>query len=164
MIYRYRVWQTLSGNSGSFFCPFTHLKNPPKITILKKWTTKNKNARDTILHMGTKNHNHEVQFFRYGVRGTEFFVEFFCLFTPNNLENQNAEKMKKVSGDVIILHMCTKNQDHMMHASWDMECNRHNILSFWANFCPFTPLMTQKIKILKKWKKHLEISFYTCAP
>ena len=29
-------------------------------------------------------------------------------------------------------------------------------LSFWI-FCPFTPLKTQKIKILKKWKKHLEI-------
>ena len=110
MIYRYRVWQTLSGNSGSFFCPFTHLKNPPKITILKKWTTKNKNARDTILHMGTKNHNHEVQFFRYRVRGTEFFVD-----------------------------MC--------------------------HFLPFYPLTTWKIKMLKKWKKYLEMSsFYTCVP
>ena len=29
-------------------------------------------------------------------------------------------------------------------------------LSFWI-FCPFTPLTTQKLKILKKWKKHLEI-------
>ena len=34
-------------------------------------------------------------------------------------------------------------------------------LLFWANFCPFTPLATQKIKILKK-KNHLKIlSFYT---
>ena len=31
---------------------------------------------------------------------------------PNNLENQNFEKMKKKSGDAIILHMCTKNHDH----------------------------------------------------
>ena len=105
MIYRYRVWQTLSGNSGSFFCPFTHLKKPPKITILKKWTTKNKNARDTILHMGTKNHNHEVQFFRW--------------------EEQN----------------------------------------FLSNFFAFLPLTTWKIKMLKKWKKYLEMSsFYTCVP
>ena len=38
----------------------------------------------------------------------------------------------------------------------------NNFLSFWAIFCPFTPLTTQKIKILKKWKRHLEIlSFYT---
>ena len=36
-------------------------------------------------------------------------------------------------------------------------------LSFWTIFCLFTPLTTQKIKILKKWKKKsLEISsFYT---
>ena len=29
---------------------------------------------------------------------------------------------------------------------------RQNFLSFWARFCPFTPLTTHKIKILKKWK------------
>ena len=28
-----------------------------------------------------------------------------------------------------------------------------NFLWFWTIFCPFTPLKTQKIKILKKWKK-----------
>ena len=40
-----------------------------------------------------------------------------------------------------------------------------NFLSFWAIFCPFTLLTTQKIKILKFWKKHLEISsFYTSVP
>ena len=38
-------------------------------------------------------------------------------------------------------------------------------LSFWSIFFPFTPLTTDKIKILKKWKKHLEMSsFYTCVP
>ena len=53
----------------------------------------------------------------------------------------------------------------MMYGSWDMECNGQNFLSFWTIFCPFTPLTTQKIKILKKWKKHLEISsFYTSVP
>ena len=42
------------------------------------------------------------------------------------------------------------------------------ILSFWTVFCPFTPLpplTAQKMKISKKWKKHLEISsFYTSVP
>ena len=38
--------------------------------------------------------------------------------------------MKKFAGDIIILHMCTKNHNHMMHASWDMECDRQNFLSF----------------------------------
>ena len=39
------------------------------------------------------------------------------------------------------------------------------ILSFRAIFCPFTSLMTPKIKNWKKYKKLLEIlSFYTCVP
>ena len=45
---------------------------------------------------------------------------------------------------------------------------RYNTLYFlfWAIFCPPPlPLKTQKNKIYKKWKKHLEISsFYTCVP
>ena len=53
---------------------------------------------------------------------------------------------KKIAGDIIILHMCTKNYNQMRYRS------------FSAIFCPFAPpLTTQKIKILKKWKKHLEM-------
>ena len=70
-----------------------------------------KTAEDIIiLHKCTKNDNHEVGFLRYGKRQTFLsFWAIFCPFTP--LENQNFEKMKKASGDVIILHMCTKNHD-----------------------------------------------------
>ena len=32
--------------------------------------------------------------------------------------------MKKAHGDIIILHMCTKNDDHMMYRSWDMVRDR----------------------------------------
>ena len=60
--------------------------------------------------------------------------------------------MKKMPGDVIILHKCTKNHDHMLYCLWDIVCDRY-YFSFWAIFCPFTPLTTEKIKILKKWKK-----------
>ena len=54
----------------------------------------------------------------------------------------------------------------MMYSSWDMVCDRCNCyFSFWAIFCPFTPLTAQKIKTLKKWKMYLEISpFYLRAP
>ena len=34
---------------------------------------------------------------------------------------------------------------------------------FWTIFCPFTNLKTWKIKIFKKWKNCLEISFNTFA-
>ena len=57
--------------------------------------------------------------------------------------------MKKFAGDIIILHICTKNHSHMMYSSWDREWDRQNFLSFRAIFCPFSPLATQKIKNLK---------------
>ena len=38
-------------------------------------------------------------------------------YSSNNQKNQNFEKMKNPSGDVTILHMRTKNHDHMMYAS-----------------------------------------------
>ena len=95
---------------------------------------------------------------------TEFFVSlghFLPFYFPNNLENQNFE-VKRVSGDVIILHKWTIDDNHMMYGSWDMKCNKQNVLSSWAIFCLFISITTRKIKILKKWKKHLEMSsFYT---
>ena len=65
---------------------------------------------------------------------------------PNNLKNQSFEKMP---GNIIILHLHTTNDDHMMYGSWDMEPDRQNFLSFQTIFCPFTHVTTQKIKILK---------------
>ena len=54
----------------------------------------------------------------------------------------------------------------MLHCSLDMAHNGFNYyFSFWAIFCPFTPLTAQKSKFWKKWKKSLEISsFYICVP
>ena len=45
------------------------------------------------------------------------FGPFFALLAPNNQKNQNFEKMKKMPGDIIILHMCTVNDNHMMYGS-----------------------------------------------
>ena len=90
---------------------------------------------------------------------------FLLLYPTNSPKKQNFEKMKKTPGYVIILHMGTKIYDQMMYGYWDMVCDKCNYFSFWANFCPFTPLTARKIKILKKWKKHLEISsFYIWVP
>ena len=160
--------------------------------------------------MYQKPQSNEVWFLRYGARQIEFFVilgHFLPFDPPNNLENQNFEKNKKTSGDVIILRLCIKNHNHTMCGSWDIRhdrifchfrpffalwpaqqpkkskfCKNENkawryyhftlvyhkwqsydvwslrygvwqtwyFLSFWANFCLFTPLTT--------WKKILEIS------
>ena len=90
------------------------------------------------------------------------FGPFLALLPCKNLKNQNFKIMKKPPGDTITLHICTINGNHMMYGSWDIEHDRPNFLLFCTMFCPFTPQKTKKIKILKKWKKHLEIlSFYT---
>ena len=43
---------------------------------------------------------------------------------------------------MIISSMCTTNDNHMIYGSWDIECDRHNFLSFLTSFCPFIPLTT----------------------
>ena len=100
--------------------------------------------------------SNDLCFLRYGVQWTECFVildPFWHFYPPNNLKIKPLKKMKKILRDIIILHMCTRNDNHIMYGSWDMEHNGHNFLSFWTIFCPFTTLTTQKIKILKKGKK-----------
>ena len=72
---------------------------------------------------------------------------------------------KKTPGYIILLHMCTMSEGHMMDGSWDIECDRHNFFSFCTNFCLMTLLTTQKMKILKKWEKHLKrLPLYLSSP
>ena len=63
--------------------------------------------------------------------------QFLPFYPANNLKNQNFEKIKKPSGEITTWHMCTINDNHMMHGSWDMKRNGQNFLSFWTVFCPF---------------------------
>ena len=83
----------------------------------------------------------DVWFLRY--KGTTdrfwWFWATFCSFTLLTIRKTKIlKKFKKRHGD-IILHLRTKNDNRMMYGSWDMECNRHNFLSFWTIFCPITP-------------------------
>ena len=111
--------------------------------------------------MVTINDNHMMYGFWDMGHGRQNFLSFwtfFCPFTPlttqpNNPKNQNSEKMKKTPRDIIILNMFTINCNHMTYGSWDIEHDRPNCLLFWTIFSLFTLLKTQKIKILKKWKK-----------
>ena len=68
--------------------------------------------------------------------------------------------MKKMSEN-IILHKHTKNHDHMLYCFWDMVHDRCKCyFSFWAIFCPFTPLAFQKMKIKKKMNKKLNWRYH----
>ena len=48
-------------------------------------------------------------------------------------------------GDIILLHMCTINLDHMMYRFWDIKCKGQSFLSFWE---------IRKIKIFWKNEKN----------
>ena len=68
--------------------------------------------------------------------------------------------MKQFAGDIIVLHMCSKNRNHMMYGYWD----RTNFLTIchFLLFCypqpPSLPLTIQKNESFEqKWNKFLEI-------
>ena len=104
---------------------------------------------------------YNIWFLKYNTQQTKVFDimgHFLSFHSPDDLENQNFEKLKKLPGDIIILHMCNINDNHMMYVSWDMEHNRQNFLSFWTVFCPFTPYGQRKSKFWKHetnvWRYH----------
>ena len=91
-------------------------------------------------------------------------AHFLPFYPRNSLKNQNFEKMERTSGDIIILHKCIKNQDHVIlflrYGTWQMQ-----LLLFSLGFLPFYPLTPQKSKFKKNEKKLLEASsFYIRVP
>ena len=124
------IWCMVPGKwsmTDRIFChlgPFFALLPPnnPKNQNLEKLK---KISRDTIiLHMWTTNDNHMIYGSWYMKCGREFFVildHFLPFHPPNNLKNQNFKKLKKAPRDIIILHMCTINDNHTMYGSWDIK-------------------------------------------
>ena len=154
---RYGVRKTglfiILGNFMPFYLPITIQKIKTIKKILKKCAI-------------NKDHNH-LMYHSWHIRcNRPNFLSFwviFCPFTFDHPENQNFE-IKKTPKDIIILNMCTINDDQMMYVSWDMQCYGHNFLSFWAIFV-FLYHSNPENHNFEKMKKSLEIfSFYTCAP
>ena len=160
---RYGAWPT------ELFVILDHFLHFNPANKLENWNFEKmkKTCGDTIiLHMCTINDNYMM---RYQARRAEFCVilnYFSPFYTPNNPKNQNFETMKKNPRNMPILHKCGINDNNMMYGSWDMRRDRQNFLSVCIVFFPFTLLTTLKIKILKNWQKHREISssFYTSSP
>ena len=95
------------------FLPFYPTKNPKN--------EKNNTWRyHHFMQVSHKLQSYDVWFLRYEAQQTELFVilgHFLPFYPTNNPKNQNFEKMKKIPGDIIILHKCTKNHDHMLYWS-----------------------------------------------
>ena len=87
------------------------------------------------------------------------FRPFFTIYrgTPDNSENQNFEKMKMSYLFTLV---------YQKSLLYDVSFLRNGMQQ--TTFCRFVELLPHdwpKIKIWKKWKKHLKIlSFYTCVP
>ena len=73
---------------------------------------------------------------------------------------------RKTPGDIIILHLSIKNDDDIIYNSWDIQFERLKlvIMGHFLPFCTSTPKNLKNQNLLKKWKKLLEISCYTCVP
>ena len=59
-----------------------------------------------------------------------------CPFTPKKPQKSKFWKIKKFAGDIIILHICTKNPNHMMYGFSETEWDTSRI------FCHFGPFFT----------------------
>ena len=82
------------------------------------------------------------------------FRSFFCPFSPLTTWKIKILKLKKTTGDIIILHICTINDNHiwcMVPEIWRV-CVRQNFWSFWTVFYPFTPYGLRKSKFWKNEK------------
>ena len=122
-----------------------------------------KKSLDQFTVVYPKWQSYDVWLLRYGVQQTEFFVildyflPFYLLKTQGKFFLKKKTKKTTTPGDVI-LHMCTINENHMMHGSWDMECNKQ---FFFFHFLPFYP--TNNLKN-KNFENFLEISFDMSGP
>ena len=140
---------------------------PPKNPKNQLWKTEKKAWKYChFTHVYHKWQSNNVWFLRYWVQQIDFFVilnHFLPFNPPNNPKYQNFEKLKK---HLEILSFYTYVHKLQSYDVWFLryQAQRTECFVILDNFLPIYPLDTQKIKILKKWKKCLEILFYTSVP
>ena len=69
------------------------------------------------------------------------FWTIFCPFT------EKSKFWNKKPGDIISLHLCTTNDNHMMYGSLDIRCNKQSFL--WTIICLLWHPPPKKTKALK---------------
>ena len=124
----YGSWDTKHNRQNllsfwTIISPFTPLTTW-KIKIWKKY--KKAWRYNLFIHVYHKWQSYAVWFLRYWVWRTEFFLilDHFLLFYPLTTQKiKILKKTKKRPGDIIVLHMCTINGNHVMYCSWNMICD-----------------------------------------
>ena len=116
-----------------------------------------------VLQKCTKNHVHMLYCsWDMAQDGRNCYFSFWAICWKIKIKKK--KKMKTTPGDIIILGKCTINDVWFLrYEAWQTES-----FIILAHFLPFHPTNNSKKKkkkrILKKWKKSLEISFYTSVP
>ena len=104
----------------SLFCPFTPLTTQKFKNLKKRKKLLEISFYTSVLK---KSWSYAILILRYGVR-CNFYFSFwaiFCLFIPLTAQkSKTLTNEKKILGDIIILHMLTKNHVSMIYNSWDM--------------------------------------------
>ena len=90
--------------------------NRPKNESFKKKIIKKIPGDITILQKCIKNHDHMLYCsWDLACEKCNCYFSFWTIFCPltprKNPKNENLKKMKKFSGDIIILNKCTKSHD-----------------------------------------------------
>ena len=131
------------------FLPFYPLTTQ-KIKILKKAP-----GDIIILHMCSINDNHVIMVPQTWSTTDRIFCHFglfFVLLPPNNSKNQNFTEIKKAPGDIIIFHMCSINDNHviMFPQTWSTT---DRIFCHFGPFFVLLPPNNQKNQNFAKMKK-----------
>ena len=134
------------------FLPFYSLLTPK----FKSWEKCKQNPGYIILlHLSDINEDHTM----YGSwdmrHDGQSFWSFWAIFCPLTLLTtwkSKFSKNEKNPGDIIILHLFTTNDNHMMYDFWDTVRGRPNFFLVWTIiFC--THCQPEKSKFQKNEKK-----------
>ena len=109
--------------------------------------------------------SYDLQFLRYWMWQTEIMGYFLPFYQTKNQKKIGISKKWRLL-EISWFYTAAPKTLIIWYTVPEIRSERQNFLSFWTIFWPFTippplPLTTWKIKMLKKWKKHLEISPFT---
>ena len=104
------------------------------------------------------------------------FWAIFCPLPPpppNDPEKENFQKLKKIPGDIILLNMCTINEDHIkyIHVSWNFSACQTDFFVILGHFLSFHPTENWENQTFEKMKKRpgnniifQMCTFFKCIP
>ena len=91
------------------------------------------------------------------------FGPLLALLPPS--QPSKSSKHEKMPGDIILLPMCTINEDHVMYGSWDIKAQWTEFFVILGHFLPFDSPnnpKNQNYEQLKKnnWRYHFKIVYH----